>query len=189
VQSRACLVERLKYGIAMTQPSRVPMPRPQFDEFLYAPVLQEANGMPLTVLSALARLNIDPWDEAQRLAKLPREAAALALSAVIAALPNGPAAGPNAQAIVARLTALLPAGVAAGERSPDRARAAETKNNVHAMLTYYLIGMALYLGVTWLLGPPTPAIPPPNVASPAAIASSPQAPAPSSASETPGRRD
>jgi hypothetical protein len=171
----------------MTQPSRVPMLGRQFDQFLHAPVVQEANGMPLTVLSALARLNIDPWDEAQRLAKLPREAAALALSAVIAALPNGPAAGPNAQAIVARLTALLPAGVAPGERSADRALAAGTKNDVHAILTYYLIGMALYLGLTWLLGPATQATPPPNVASPAAIASSPQAAAPASASET--RRD
>ena len=172
----------------MTQPSRVPMLGRQFDQFLHAPVVQEANGMPLTVLSALARLNIDPWDEAQRLAKLPREAAALALSAVIAALPNGPAAGPNAQAIVARLTALLPAVVVApDERSPDRAPAAATKNNVQAMLTYYLIGMALYLGVTWLLGPPAPAIPPPTVASPAA--SSAQSPAPSPASVTPGRSD
>jgi hypothetical protein len=185
VRGCACLVERLTYGTAMTQPSRVPMPGPQFDEFLYAPVVQEANGMPLTVLSALARLNIDPWDEAQRLARLPREAAALALSAVIAALPNGPAAGANAQEIVARLTALLPAGVAPGVRPPDQAPAAQTKNNVQAMLTYYLIGMALYLGVTWLLGPPTPAVPPP--ASPAAIATS--ARASSSASETPDRRD
>jgi hypothetical protein len=32
----------------------------------------EANGMTLSVLSTLARRGMDPWQEAERLAKLPR---------------------------------------------------------------------------------------------------------------------
>ena len=34
----------------------------QFDQFLYASGGDDANGMPLTVLSALARMDVDPWD-------------------------------------------------------------------------------------------------------------------------------
>jgi hypothetical protein len=39
--------------------------------FLYAAVGREASGMTLTVLSTLARVEIDPWQEAGRLADLP----------------------------------------------------------------------------------------------------------------------
>jgi hypothetical protein len=43
----------------------------------------------LTVLSALARLGVDPWGEAARLSELTSEAATSALAAAIAALPAG----------------------------------------------------------------------------------------------------
>lgn len=46
-------------------------PRSELDGFLYADVGQEPNGMPLTVLSLLARSGVDPWDEARRLCTLP----------------------------------------------------------------------------------------------------------------------
>ena len=36
----------------------------EFDRFLYASVGDDNNGMPLTVLSALARMDVDPWEEA-----------------------------------------------------------------------------------------------------------------------------
>ena len=42
-----------------------------FDDFLFAPIGQESNGMRLSVLSALARLDMDPWQGAAKLAKLP----------------------------------------------------------------------------------------------------------------------
>lgn len=45
-------------------------PRSELDGFLYADVGQESNGMPLTVLSLLARSGLDPWDEARRLCTL-----------------------------------------------------------------------------------------------------------------------
>ena len=45
-------------------------PRSELDGFLYADVGQEPNGMPLTVLSLLARSGVDPWDEARRLCAL-----------------------------------------------------------------------------------------------------------------------
>ena len=71
-----------------------------FDNFLYAPV-----DATLTVLSALARLNLDPWKEAAALARLPASAAEARLASLIATLPD-PAL--DSQAIATRLIALLP---------------------------------------------------------------------------------
>ena len=59
---------------------------PEFDSFLFAPVGEEVNGVPLSVLSALARLGLDPRDEAARLSALTREAAADQLARMIARL-------------------------------------------------------------------------------------------------------
>ena len=47
-----------------------------YNEFLFGSLGQDAAGTEVTVLSALSRLGIDPWQEAARLAALPRGAAA-----------------------------------------------------------------------------------------------------------------
>jgi hypothetical protein len=80
----------------------------EYNGFLFAVVDEEELGLPLTVLSALTRLGIDPWQEAARLTDLPRELAAQALAEVIAKLPGKTfkAAGPAA--IAARLVRWLP---------------------------------------------------------------------------------
>jgi hypothetical protein len=39
----------------------------RYNDFLFAPIGEQANGMQLSVLSALARMNVDPWEEAARL--------------------------------------------------------------------------------------------------------------------------
>ena len=46
---------------------------PQFDTFLFASVGEEVDGAPLSVLSALSRLGLDPRDEAARLSHLTKE--------------------------------------------------------------------------------------------------------------------
>jgi hypothetical protein len=61
----------------------------KFDEFLFAPIGEEENGMALNVMSAFARRNVDPWEEAARLSRLPREVATRELCAMIAELPSG----------------------------------------------------------------------------------------------------
>ena len=81
----------------------------RLDGFLFADVGVEANGMMLTVLSTLARRGMDPWQEAERLAKLPRTAAVDRLAQIIAATPPSRWSLPDARAIAARLVALLPA--------------------------------------------------------------------------------
>jgi hypothetical protein len=85
-----------------------------FNDFLFAPIGEEENGMVLTTLSALARSGVDPWDEAARLSQLPRETAIQRLTSMISGLPNGRWAQSATESIVARLIALLPV-----KRDPD----------------------------------------------------------------------
>ena len=82
----------------------------EFDSFLFAPIGEEKNGMLLSVLSALARKDIDPWREAARLSRLPRAAASDSLCAMIAALPAEVAHPADPRSIAERLVALLPVG-------------------------------------------------------------------------------
>jgi len=63
---------------------------PEFDDFLFAPIGEERNGMVLSVISALAQLDLDPWQEAANLAQLPVTTAARRLASLIASLPDRP---------------------------------------------------------------------------------------------------
>jgi hypothetical protein len=64
----------------MTHAALSPLIGPEFDQFLGASIGEDRNGTGLSVLSALARLDVDPWKEATSLARLPREAAAVRLT-------------------------------------------------------------------------------------------------------------
>jgi hypothetical protein len=81
--------------------------RSEFDQFLFAPVGEERNGMLLSVLSALARLDVDPWLEAATLAKMPSKDAILRLTSLLSPLPSE-AAPLLAPSTALRLIALLP---------------------------------------------------------------------------------
>ncbi len=76
--------------------------------FLFADVGTEPSGMMLSVVSLFARQGSDPWQEADRLAKLPKAAAADSLARAIAAMSQGRWNPPDAAAIAARLIGLLP---------------------------------------------------------------------------------
>ncbi len=92
----------------MTHAALAPLIGAQFDKFLYAPIREDRNGTPLSVLSALARLDVDPWQEAASLARMTRDAAAVRLTALIAALPDERTKDIPAKSIAADLVALLP---------------------------------------------------------------------------------
>jgi hypothetical protein len=79
----------------------------EFGPFLFAIIGEERNGMQLSVVSAMARSDVDPWQEAAELSGLPRQVATERLTSLIAALPNGPliTLAPGA---ISRLIALLP---------------------------------------------------------------------------------
>jgi hypothetical protein len=96
----------------------------EFDNFLYASIDEDKSGKLLSVLSALARLDVDPWREAAKLARLPEKAATERLTELIAALPDEASAHRSAGTIAIRLVALLPRGVgpmavAPRQPSPD----------------------------------------------------------------------
>ena len=82
--------------------------RSEFNDFLYAPIGADRNEMPLSVLSALTRLNLDPWKEAAELSELPKGTARQRLAALIARLPGGRWASADSGAIADRLIELLP---------------------------------------------------------------------------------
>ena len=62
------------------------IPKAEFNEFLFAPIGEDRNGMLVSVLSALARLDVDPWLEAAKLAQLPGETATRRLASLIGSL-------------------------------------------------------------------------------------------------------
>jgi hypothetical protein len=80
----------------------------RYDDFLFAAVCEDANGMRLSVLSALARTNVDPWEEATRLAAMPRAIAEKSLLSILDLVSGRSWKSPEAAAIAARLVRLLP---------------------------------------------------------------------------------
>jgi hypothetical protein len=92
----------------MTPATSVSFFRSEFDDFLYAAIGADRNESPLSVLSALARLDLDPWREAAELSQLPKGVAAARLERLIARLPRGRGDEADLGAIADRLIALLP---------------------------------------------------------------------------------
>lgn len=82
----------------------------EFNDFLFAPLGDQDDGhRALTVLSALTREGIDPWEQAAKLRQLPRELAARNLASILSALPDWTRPESEAQLAADRLIALLPA--------------------------------------------------------------------------------
>jgi hypothetical protein len=95
-----------------------------FERFVYADVAIEQNGMELSVLSALSRRGLDPWEEAQRLAQLPRLAAADGLAQILRAVPAVQSLRLDVKVTAERLVALLPVrGAVAAGQFPTKAGA------------------------------------------------------------------
>lgn len=139
----------------------------RYNDFLFATVAIErhaadTDGNALTVLSALTRLQVDPWQEAARLANLPPDAASRALAATFARLPELNWKADDAAAAARRLVALLPAAAvravpltaeaAAADRKTARARAKPASANpawakwlVWAVLAVAALAIAIQL--------------------------------------------
>jgi hypothetical protein len=96
---------------------RSPSPGGEFDEFLFALIDDGSGETPLTVLSAFARLNIDPWVEANALSQMQRPCASQRLSSLIDALPDRSVRGDVGE-ISHRLIALLPSPEASNSIRP-----------------------------------------------------------------------
>jgi hypothetical protein len=128
----------------MTRAAAVSQLSSAFNDFLFAPITDDGHGMPLSVLSALARLNVDPWQEAANLALLPKEAAIQRLTGLIAELPGGTPAHPGPAANAACLIGLLPHQADPVLAAREGLFAVGTRPNLLAIA--YLVVMAFMLG-------------------------------------------
>jgi hypothetical protein len=127
----------------MTRSASASLQRSEFDDFLFAPIGDERNGMLLSVISALARLDLDPWLEAASLARMPRETATERMASLISALPDRTSAHRAPEAIAAHLIGLLPrqGDSSARRQEPLLARSAATRTRVIifvALMTFLL---------------------------------------------------
>ena len=90
-------------------------------------------------------LNVDPWQEAANLARLPGETATQRLASLISALPDDPS-GHLEPGLIARLVALLPSGTGFNIRSHEKLLdpGAVIKSRA-AIVAIYVIFMVLVL--------------------------------------------
>jgi hypothetical protein len=82
--------------------------RSELDEFLFAPVIDDANGMTVSVLSMLARAGVDPRSKAAELARMTVGKATDTLTSFIGESLQGLLSHDDTETIAARLAALLP---------------------------------------------------------------------------------
>lgn len=83
---------------------------PEFERFLYASVGEDRNGHVVTVLSTLARFDLDPWTETAELATLGRDAARMRLGTLLARFQDVPALADTHNRVAQNLSQLLPEG-------------------------------------------------------------------------------
>ncbi len=127
----------------MTHAALSPLIGPEFDEFLGAAIREDRNGTTLSVLSALARLDVDPWREATSLARMPRAAAADRLTALINALPREPGGAIPSQTSAEELVSLLPKGKIPNVRVADNAFSASGSRQQQVALAFCAFAMMM----------------------------------------------
>jgi hypothetical protein len=114
------------------------------NDFLFASVGEEKNEVTLSVVSALTRLGLDPWEEAARLTPLPKARAAEALAKLIARLPIRRTLSSDDLVISQRLVELLPDQKPAPLEGRQRAGAEQKKyRQAMVLLSCLALGAAI----------------------------------------------
>jgi hypothetical protein len=134
----------------MTPATSVFFLRPDLDDFLYASIGEERNEMQLSVLSALTRLNVDPWAEAIELCELPKEAAAQRLASLISRLPAVHGSLADSRAVAGRLIELLPGAGSHG--APPVKGSPSIRDMMRAPSALILLCVALAIAVVVVVG-------------------------------------
>jgi hypothetical protein len=133
--------------------------KPEFDKFLFSSLGEDRNGMEVSVLSGLARSDLDPWHEAAKLADLPGKTAIERLIVIIEMLPGKVLTHTEARAVATRLIALLPrtqADDTSVSQPPNNLGAAINSRSwlVYAMLMSFVLGSQFVIAI-WHRQPPT----------------------------------
>jgi hypothetical protein len=147
-------------GDALMSLTSVSQFRSEFDAFLYAPVEERTDGPLLSVISVLARLDIDPWQEAANLARMSRDKAVWRLAALIETLPGDSSIHTQSKAIATRLIALLPRQIVISLGATKGALPAGNSANINFIMALILLNalfMAFSFGSQYFSGNRPPA--------------------------------
>jgi hypothetical protein len=134
----------------MARAAAMSLPGAEFNDFLFAPIGEDRNGMLVSVLSGLARLDVDPWQEAAKLAQLPGETATQRLASLIGALRDRDWSYLDPPTVATRLIALLP------NRNDTKNQSRNTPHSIGATISsrpwwVYVIFMSFVLGAQFMI--------------------------------------
>jgi hypothetical protein len=119
----------------------------EFDDFLFAPLGEDGNGLPLRIVSLLGRMGLDPWQEAATLAGLPTEAGVHRLASLLAVQPVRFLAQAELASVATRLIALLPRRTDATASSAVRFAGISAATLPRIVMTAILLAIYLILFV------------------------------------------
>ncbi|HVT28589.1 MAG TPA: hypothetical protein VHE81_11300 [Lacipirellulaceae bacterium] len=128
-----------------------------YDDFLFAPVCEDPNGLRLSVLSALARFNVDPWEEAARLAAMPKQIAETTLLSILDLVSGRSWKSSEAAAAAAQLVRLLPR---LDEAAATATATADARTVTAHRTNYWWLWLAFWIAMTFMM--PHRQTPPPN---------------------------
>ncbi|MFL6605650.1 MAG: hypothetical protein ACJ8R9_30565 [Steroidobacteraceae bacterium] len=80
----------------------------QYTAFLFEPLGDDRNGVPLALASILGRMSLDPWSEAASLATMPAAVCVQKLASLLEAIPNHALQRLESNTLAERLVRLLP---------------------------------------------------------------------------------
>jgi len=141
----------------VTSPDVTAIQRSDLNDFLFADVGTEANGMTLSVASIFARQGNDPWREAERLADLSKAEATDSLARSIANMPRSLWGLPDAITIAARLIGLLPVRSAIGIRR-GMPRFVIRWQVWRSVMVWAGVALAVAYGITAVMQPTRPMV-------------------------------
>jgi len=114
----------------------------EYTAFLFEPLGDDRNGVPLALASILGRMSLDPWSEAASLAAMPTDVAAHKLASIIEAMPNQVVPRVESNTLAERLIRLLPKRP--GPAVPPTQPLADARETKGRPLFTYLVWLALF---------------------------------------------
>ena len=134
-------MQRRRVAIVPHRPSAYGLTA-RYNDFLFSPIGEQANGLQLSVLSALARMNVDPWEEAARLTTMSPGEAEWALVATLSKVPGRTWNLSDAEGIAKRLVQRLP-----HETSGAPNVGAEAKRAGAKQISYWLMWLGFFIAM------------------------------------------
>jgi hypothetical protein len=124
--------------------------RPDLDPFLFAVIGEGRNGNPLSTISALTQLHLDPWDEAGRLADLAKGDAVDRLTGLLLRLPDPHRSPAEARQIAVVLINLLPrtSWIAKPADTRDTGLATTSRDRAFWVICCVLVILAFLIMIT-----------------------------------------